>query len=82
MKISARRGLECRILHHLSQSSPAVKGVLGTVDDYAVRINLPATSKSIDIPVLMPDACLWNVIETCTWDVIDACLWNVIETSL
>jgi len=89
MKLSARRGLECRILHHLSQSSPAVKGVLGTVDDYAVRINLPATfqfspatSKSIDIPVLMPDACLWNVIETCTWDVIDACLWNVIETSL
>jgi hypothetical protein len=29
MKLSARRGLECRILHHLSQSfwePPAVKG--------------------------------------------------------
>ena len=82
MKLSARRGLECRILHHLSQSSPAVKGVLGTVDDYAVRINLPATSKSIDILVLMPDACLWNVIETSLWDVIETFLWDVIETCM
>jgi hypothetical protein len=55
MKLSARRGLECRILHHLSQrfwGPPAVKGA-----ELAVCINLPATfqfspaiSKSIDIP--------------------------------
>jgi hypothetical protein len=54
MKLSTRRGLECRILHHLSQT-PGRKG--RHVFFFAIRINLPATfqfspatSKSIDIP--------------------------------
>ena len=63
MKLSARRGLECRILHHLSPTSgglngpqtPGRKGWRG--GRLSCRINLPttfqfspATSKSIDIP--------------------------------
>ena len=67
MKLSARRDLECRILHHLSQSfwgpwaAPRPLAVKGAVDGCYVRINLPATfqfspatSKSIDIPELAP----------------------------
>jgi hypothetical protein len=59
MKLSARRGLECRILHHLSQNfwGPPDRRGLGAANRCAVRINLPATfqfspatSKSIDIP--------------------------------
>jgi hypothetical protein len=55
MKLSARRGLECRFLHHLSQTTTIKGAEQGTTD--GVRINLPATfqfspatSKSIDIP--------------------------------
>jgi hypothetical protein len=46
MKLSARRGLECRILHHLSQSS----GRKGCINMPATFQFSPATSKSIDIP--------------------------------
>ena len=69
MKLSARRGLECRILHHLSQSfwgpwarPPAVKGAK-LARRGGRHINLPATfqfspatSKSIDIPDYTTDA--------------------------
>ena len=54
MKLSARRGLECRILHHLSKSfwglwlAPGCKAV--RIDLPATFQFSPATSKSIDIP--------------------------------
>jgi hypothetical protein len=47
MKLSARRGLECRILHHLSQSFWAVKDGINLLATFQFS---PATSKSIDIP--------------------------------
>ena len=59
MKLSARRGLECRILHHLSQT-PGYKGCRASCVQRTTCINLPATfqfspatSKSIDIPGLV-----------------------------
>ena len=47
MKLSARRGLECRILHHLSQSFWAVKDGINLLATFQFS---PATSKSNDIP--------------------------------
>ena len=54
MKLSARRGLECKILHHLSQN-PAHNGPCSTrrkaPHQFACYFKFsPATSKSIDIP--------------------------------
>ena len=65
MKLSARRGLECRILHHLSQSfwgpwaTPCHKGrPASSVRRWLINLPAtfqfsPATSKSIDIPGLI-----------------------------
>ena len=56
MILSARRGPECRILHHLSQSfwGPQIPGRKGrgSINLPATFQFSPATSKSIDIPEL------------------------------
>jgi hypothetical protein len=56
MKLSARKGLECRILHHLSQTgklAPLLCAADGCINLSATFQFSPATSKSIDIPALL-----------------------------
>ena len=57
IKLSARRGLECRIFHHLSQTI-GCKGHRVSFNLPATFQYPPATSKSIDIPVIPDVYCL------------------------